>query len=68
MSWSQLRRYLEEPLSTNKAANFPANIYLFKVPMETLEWRQWLGSGAFIVNFKDTSHLFLVFLLVILNK
>ena len=30
--------------------------------------RHWRRSGVFIINFKHTSHLFLVFLLIILNK
>ena len=61
----------------------PANIYLFKVnskitrkrceicsklTMKTLERRQRCCSGVFIVNFEHISHLFLLFLLVTLNK
>ena len=36
--------------------------------METPEWRQWRGSGVFIVNFEHISHLFLMILLSTLNK
>ena len=59
--------------------NILANIYLLKVNngktrkryeicsrliIKTLEWRQWRYSGIFIDNFKHTSHLFLVFLML----
>ena len=61
----------------------PANIYMFKVnnrntrkryeifpklTIKTLEQRQRRRSGIFIVNFENISHLFLVFLLLTLNK
>ena len=61
----------------------PANIYLFKVnnrssmkkceiclklTRKTPERHQWRRSGVFIVNFKHISHLFLVILLLILNR
>ena len=61
----------------------PTNIYLFKVnngnfgklceicsklTMKTPERRHWLRSGVFIVNFGHISHLFLIFLLLTLNK
>ena len=60
----------------------PANIYLFKVnnrdtrrfeiclklTITALEQRQWRRSGVFIVNFEHISHIFLVFLLLALNK
>ena len=61
----------------------PNNIYLFKVnnrntikrykicsklTIKTPERRQWRRSGVFIVNFENNSHLFLVFLLLTLNK
>ena len=61
----------------------PANIYLFKVNnrssrkrceifskliIKTPERRQRRRSGVFIVNFENISHLFLVFLLLTLNK
>ena len=36
--------------------------------MKTTEWRQWRRSGISIVNFEQISHLFLVFLLLALNK
>ena len=63
--------------------NDPANIYLFKVSnrniserceicskltIKTPECWQWRHSGVFIVNFEYISHLFLVFLLLTLNK
>ena len=32
------------------------------------EWRLWRRYGVFIVNFEYISHLFLVFLLLTLNK
>ena len=61
----------------------PANIYLFKfnnkntrkrcesclkLTIKTPEWCQWRRFGVFIVNFEDISHLFLVFLLMTLNR
>ena len=62
----------------------PANIYLSKVNNEknsrkrceicskltikTTERRQWRRSGVFIVNFEHISHLFLVLLLLTLNR
>ena len=65
------------------SGHIPANIYLFKVnnkntrrrceicsklTLKTPEWRQWHRSGVFIINFEHLSHLFLVFLLLTLNK
>ena len=62
---------------------YSANIYLFKVnnrntrkrceifskfTIKTPERRQRLRSGVFIVNFENISHIFLVFLLLTLNK
>ena len=61
---------------------YPAHIYLFKVnntnrkrceicsklTIKTPERRQWRHSGVFIVNFEHISPLFLVFLLLTLNK
>ena len=41
----------------------PANIYLYKTNN-----RKTAKKGVFIVNFKHISHLFLVFLLLTLNK
>ena len=64
-------------------SNFPANINLFRVnnrnsrkrceicsklTIKTLERRQSRRSGAFIVNFEHISHLFLLFLLLALNR
>ena len=64
-------------------SNNPANIFLFKVnnrnsrkrceicsklTTKTPEIRQWVRSSVFIVNFKHFLHLFLVFLLLTLNK
>ena len=61
----------------------PAKIYLFKgnnrntikkyeicskLTIKTPERRQWRRSGVLTVNFEHISHLFLVFLLLILNK
>ena len=61
---------------------FPANIYLLKVnnrntrkrceicselTIKSPERRQWRRSDVFIVNFEHISHLFLVFLLSVLN-
>ena len=60
-----------------------ANIYLFKgnnrntrkscetclkLTTKIPEWRQWRRSGVFIGNFEHILHLFLVFLLLTLNK
>ena len=62
---------------------FPANIYLLKgnnrntrkrceicskLTIKTQERRHWRRSGIFIVNFEHILHLFLVFLLLTLNK
>ena len=62
---------------------YPFNIYLFKInnrnigkrceicsklTIKALERGHWRRSGVFIVNFEHISHLFLVFLLLILNK
>ena len=61
----------------------PANTYLFKfcntntrkrcevcskLTIKTLERRQWCRSDVCSVNFEHTSHLFLVFLLLSLNR
>ena len=61
----------------------PSNIYLFKVnnrniriryeiysklTIKTQEQRHESHSAVFIVNFKDISHIFRVFLLLTLNK
>ena len=46
----------------------PANIYLFKVTIETVEKGDWLCYGVFIVDFEQIWLLFLVFLLLTLNK
>ena len=39
-----------------------------KLTIKTSELRQWCRSGVFIVNVEHISHLFLVFLLLTLNK
>ena len=39
-----------------------------KLTIKTPERRQWRHFGTFIDNFEHTSHLFLVFLLLTLNK
>ena len=44
----------------------PANTYLFKVNNKNTS--QWRRSGVFIVNFEHISHLFLMFLLLTLEK
>ena len=62
-------------------AHIPANTSLFKVnntrkrckicsklTIKTLEERQLRRSSVFIVNFENILHLFLVFLLMTLNK
>ena len=46
--------------------NIPANIYLLTI--KTPERRYWRRSGVFIVKFGHISHLFLVFLLLIVKK
>ena len=63
--------------------NFPASIYFFKVnnldtrkkceicsklKIKRAERRHWRHSGVFIVNFEHISPLFLVFLLLTLNR
>ena len=62
---------------------YPVNIYLFKVNIrntrkkcetcselriKTTQRRQWRRSAVFIGNFEHTSHLFLVLLLLTLNR
>ena len=61
---------------------FPAKIYLFRVnnrnikrckicsklTIQTAERRHWRRFGDFIVNFEHFSHVFLLFLLLTLNK
>ena len=47
-------------------------MYLRKLTIETLEQgvkyvQSWRRFGVFIINFKDISHLVLVFLLLTLN-
>ena len=61
------------------STSHPPDIYLFKVnnrntrkkseiwPKLTIKTRQWRRSGAF-VNFEHVSHLFLLFILLTLNK
>ena len=64
-------------------SEYPANIYLFKVnnrntrkmrelcsklTTKTPKRRQWRRSGVFIFNFEHILNLFLVFLLLTLNK
>ena len=39
-----------------------------KLTIKTPEQRQWRRSVVFIVNFEHISHLFVVFLLLTLNK
>ena len=41
---------------------------MFKVKIETPERRQWRRFGDFIVYYEHILHLFLVFLLLTLNK
>ena len=75
-----MNMYMPDPVLT---WSIPANIYLFKVnhrnarkmceiwsklTIKTPEWRHWRRSGVFNVNFKHISKLFIVFLLLILNK
>ena len=74
---------LKTTLDTLLAQYNPANIYLFKannrntrkgceicskLTIKTREWRHWRLSGVFLVNFEHISNLFLVFLLLALNK
>ena len=69
--------------SSELSTRYPGNIYLFKVnnrdtrkkceicsklTIKIMEQRHWLRSGVFIVDFEHTSHLFLVSLLLNLNK
>ena len=39
-----------------------------KLTIKTQVWRHWHSSGVFIVNFERTSRIFLVFLLMTLNR
>ena len=39
-----------------------------KLIIKTIEQRLWDRSGVFIVNFEHITHLFLLFLLLTLNK
>ena len=69
--------------SLMKILRFPANIYLFKVnnrntrkrreicsklTIKTPEGHYWRRSGVFIVNFEHILRLFIMFLLLTLNK
>ena len=74
--------FIDDSLSTKRKN--PANLYLpvqsynrnirkrcftcSKLTIKTSEWRHWCRSGAFIVNFEHISHLFLMFLLLTLNR
>ena len=78
------KNLLEEILFTRAdVSSVPTSIYLFKVnnsnirkrceicsklTIKTPERRQCRRSGVFIFNFERISHLFLVFLLLTLNK
>ena len=54
----------------NKYCPFPASIYLFKANNSNTgkTWSHWRRSSVFIVNFEYISNIFLVFLLLTLNK
>ena len=41
---------------------------MLKVIIKTPKQRQWRRAGAFVVNFEHILHIFLVFLLLPLNK
>ena len=41
---------------------------MFKISIKTLEQGHWRRSGVFTANFEHNSHLFLVFLLLTLNR
>ena len=75
--------YLWTPASANVTSSNQDNIYLFevnnrntrkkckicpKLRQKTLERPHWPRSGVLVVNFEHISHLFLVFLLCILNR
>ena len=83
ISRSALQKQNKQSFDTAGLMLFPASIYLFKVnnknprkrcdicskiTAKMLERRQWCHSGVFTVNFENISHLFLVFLLLTLNK
>ena len=78
-NWCTLRK--QRP--RNNLVLYPINIYLLKVnnrnnekrceicsnlTIKTSERSQWRLCGVFIVNSEHNSHLFLVFLLLTLNK
>ena len=39
-----------------------------ELTIKTSEWRHWRRSGVFIVNFEHISHLFVLFVLITLDK
>ena len=66
-------------IKSNILCNIPTNNYLFKfkgkkyeicpkLKLKTPERRRWRCFGLFIVEFEHISHLFLVFLILNLNK
>ena len=70
-------------ISVKELHDCPTNIYFFKVinrntrqicdicsklRIKTPEWCHWRRFGVFILNFDHISHLFLVLLLLTLNK
>ena len=54
----------------NKYCPLPASNCLLKANNSNTRktWRHWRRSSVFIVNFEYISHIFLVFLLLTLNK
>ena len=54
----------------NKYCPFPASICLLKANNSNTRktWSHWRRSSVFIVNFEYVSHIFLVLLLLTLNK
>ena len=71
-------RLQNQPTNVPEKTSFPANIYLFKVnnrnqekaelTRKTPKRLQKCRSGVFIVNNEHISHLFLVFLLLVLDR
>ena len=83
LSWQQLTYQRSVQGLVKHLRIFPTGIYMFKVNNRNTrtrceiclkltkkipEQRQWRRSGVFIVNFKHTSHLVLLFLLLTLGR
>ena len=82
-NWISSQSFFKGFLKFSWKSTIPTNIYLWNVnnrnfrkrckicsnlTIKTPKRRQWLCYGVFIVNFEHILHLFLVFVLLTLNK